>query len=261
MIEYVSKKSSDPDARKRKEVAVGLANNATGAAFGAVATQQALALARARVKDKNAPEPTKYSVRAGRAVARKFPKVGRAAMRLKPKNPRNALIALGAVNVGGQALNAGLDAQSAAYFAREQKNLKAKKTGNIEKFDSGMSSGVELYKAGDRESVLRSYQQGLATAGGVGMAGLGVGVAGRNILNAKTRRDIPKGTTFKEAYVTPRVSKPTRSTPKNIARRLKKVPKRYGGKLVIPAALMGGGGYIAQRSYRMGRNESQQAWH
>lgn len=260
MNEYVSKKSGDPDARKRKEVALGLANNATGAAFGAVATQQAISVARAKLKGKNAAEPEKYSVRAGRAIARKFPKVGRAAMKVKPKNPRNALLALGAVNVGGQALNAGMDAQSAAYFARERKNLKAKQTGNIKKFDSGMSSGVELVKSQDRDSIRRSYQQGALTAGGVGMAGLGAGIAGRNIANAKTRRDIPKGTPLKDAYL-PHLSKPSRSTPKNVARRLKMVPKRYGGRLIIPAALMGGGGYVAQRSYRMGRNESQQAWH
>lgn len=260
MYEYVSKKSVDPDARKRKEVTLGLVNNATGAAFGTVATQQALQLARARMRDPNAPEPTKYSVRAGRAVARKFPKIGRAALKLKPKNPRNALLALGAVNVGGQALNAGLDAQSTAYFARERKNMKAQQTGNIKKFDSGMASGVELVKSDDRDSVRRSYQQGIGTAGGVGMAGLGLGIAGRNFANAKTRRDIPKGTPFKDVYL-PHLSKPTRSTPKNMARGLKKIPKRYGGRLIIPAALMGGGGYIAERSYRMGRNESQQAWH
>lgn len=239
MYEYVSKKSSDPDARKRKEVALGLANNATGAAFGAVATQQALSLARAKMRDKNAVLPEKYSVRAGRAVARKFPKVGRAALKLKPKNPRNALLALGAVNVGGQALNAGMDAQSAAYFARERKNLKAKQTGNIKKFDSGMSAGVELVKSQDRDSIRRSYEQGALTASGVAMAGLGAGIAGRSIVNAK----------------------PTRSTPKNAVRRLRRIPKRYVGRLLIPAALMGGGGYIAERSHRMNRNESQQAWH
>ena len=257
MSEYVSKRSMDQDAKKRKEVAVGLANNATGAAFGAVATQQAVAAARAKMKDKNAPDPEKLSVRAGRRIARKYPAVGRAAMRFKPKDPKKALLALGAVNVGGQALNAAMDAQSASYFARERRALKAKQTGNIRKFDSGMSTGVELYKSESRASAKRAYQQGLGTAAGVGMFGAGAGLAGYNAVNAKVGRGIAPGQSVREAYL----SDLSRPQLKAAAKKLKSLPKRAGGRLIIPAALMGGGGYVAQRSYRMGRNESRQSWH
>ena len=89
----------------------------------------------------------KLSTRALRALRTKSPRFASAVKQVTPKDPKKALIGLGAVNVGGQLLNAGLDAQSTAYFARERKNLAAKKTNNVEKFDNGMGSGVELRKS------------------------------------------------------------------------------------------------------------------
>lgn len=92
---------------KERDVKIGLANNAFGTTAGAVATAQAVNVARKMKK----PDP---NTRLGRFVLRR-PKIARA---------RWALPAIGAVNVGAQALNAGLDAQSAHYFGRELKDMK-----------------------------------------------------------------------------------------------------------------------------------------
>lgn len=103
------------DDRKRKEAMLGLANNATGAAFGVVGTkavydqQKQLSEAR-RLRDSGLPQRTPEPP--------KITRLERGLKRLKVK-PKYVLPALAATAVGGQVLNAGMDAQSAAYFAGE----------------------------------------------------------------------------------------------------------------------------------------------
>jgi len=92
--------------RKRREVELGLANNAFGAAAGTVATVQA----------RNAWK------RAKAAGTIPNTRVGRFLLRSKV-NPAKAIMAAGAANVGAQAVNGLLDAQSAQYFARERVNM------------------------------------------------------------------------------------------------------------------------------------------
>ena len=198
-VMWVPIQKADANAKKRREVNIGLANNLTGAAFGTVATQQALQLARARMRDPNAPEPEKYSVRAARAVGRKFPKVARAAMRFKPKSAKKVMLGLGAVNVGGQLANAGLDAQSAAYFARERKNLSSKRpVGAVAKSDNGIGTFYSRDVVSKRDAwvdpEVRRQRQLSAVSTGAGLAGLAsTGYGVRNFLNAPSyeQADIP----------------------------------------------------------------------
>ena len=243
-LDYIRKSDADPNAKKRREVNIGLVNNATGAAFGAIATGQAVDAARRKVRNPNAPEPVKLSTRALRALRTKSPRFASAVKRVTPKDPKKALIGLGAVNVGGQLLNAGLDAQSTAYFARERKNLAAKKTNNVEKFDNGMGSGVELRKSAPPGGDKRMSQQQLAQMAGAAAVGGGA-VLGANRIYGPAR-------VAREDKVPPRSEWVKRGAPK---------AKKMAGRAALPLALIGGGGYLSHRAHQAARSERRSPWY
>lgn len=101
--------------KKKREVDIGLANNAFGATAGALGTKLAWDQARnINPKDMTINQPPKVS-----QTGKFLKKIG-----VKPKA---AIIAAGGALVGSQVVNAGLDAQSAQYFARERTKLKKPK--------------------------------------------------------------------------------------------------------------------------------------
>lgn len=171
----ISKRSSDPDARKRREVNFGLVNNATGAAFGTVATAQAGIGARNAIRHKQIKSP-----KVARFVAR-HPKLARG---------RWVIPAAAALNVGGQALNAGLDAQSTSYFARERKSLSRKHNAEVKsmaKSDNGI--GVfydrtdEVEKGAWVDPEVRRQRELATTSTAAGLTGAGLlAYGGRNFL-------------------------------------------------------------------------------
>lgn len=168
-------KASDPDAKKRREVNIGLANNATGAAFGTVATAQAALAANRAVKSKTIKSP-----RIARFVG-KHPKLGKA---------KWVVPAAAALNVGGQLANAGLDAQSGAYFARERQALARKPKEAVVKSDNGISTFYErevVRKDAWVDPEVKRQRQLSATSTAAGLTGAGaIGYAGRNALRAST---------------------------------------------------------------------------
>lgn len=96
--------------KKRRDVNIGLANNAFGAAAGTVATVQA-----SKAAAKLTPKKLK-ATRTGRFL-------------LKTKvNPKIAVPVTGGALVGMQLLNGAMDAQSAAYFAKERATMKKPKS-------------------------------------------------------------------------------------------------------------------------------------
>lgn len=103
--------------KKKREVNIGLANNAFGAAAGAAATKMAYDQVKGGINPKtmtwkqDAPKPSK---------------VGLALKKLKV-SPKKAAIAAGGALVGSQLINGAMDAQSAQYFARERMNMKPPK--------------------------------------------------------------------------------------------------------------------------------------
>jgi hypothetical protein len=103
--------------KKKREVNIGLANNAFGAAAGAAATKLAYDQVKGGINPKtmtwnqDKPKPSK---------------VGLALKKLKVSPKKTAVIAGGAL-VGSQLVNAALDAQSTQYFARERVNMKPPK--------------------------------------------------------------------------------------------------------------------------------------
>lgn len=101
--------------KKRRDVNIGLANNAFGAAAGTVATAQAYKAARGL---------TKESMGAS--------KLGRLVLRSKI-NPRIAVPLTGTLAVGTQLANGGMDAQSAGYFAKERATMKKPKSMTVKK--------------------------------------------------------------------------------------------------------------------------------
>lgn len=105
--------------KKKREVDIGLANNAFGAAAGALGTKLAWDQAR--------------NINPETMTINQPPKVSRTGKYLKKMgvNPKVAIGAAGTALVGSQLLNAGLDAQSAQYFARERTKLK--KPGEVKK--------------------------------------------------------------------------------------------------------------------------------
>ena len=90
--------------RRKREAQFGLANNTAGAAAGAVGSV------------------TAYKVIPKTEQALNATKTGRFLKR-RHINPRVAIPLAGTALVGSQVVNAGLDAQSAAYFTREVKRL------------------------------------------------------------------------------------------------------------------------------------------
>jgi len=98
------------ERRKKRELEVGLANNALGAGAGTIATVQARRAWKAS------------------AAAGEFPatRIGRALSRTKI-HPGKAIAIAGAANVGLQAANGALDAQSAGYFGRERVKMEKDK--------------------------------------------------------------------------------------------------------------------------------------
>lgn len=95
-------------AGKQRDAAIGLANNAFGATAGAIATRAAM---------KHRPRTT-----ADMAATR----TGRFMLKHKV-NPKIAIPAAGTALVGMQAVNGAMDAQSAAYFSGELKELRDKR--------------------------------------------------------------------------------------------------------------------------------------
>lgn len=194
-------KATDPDAAKRREVNIGLANNATGAAFGAIATGQAASVARSNYRrlrrDPNAPEPPKspsLAQRGYRAVAGRSPRVARIGARVRPhltgKNAAKGALVFGGLNVAGQLANAGLDAQSGAYFARERKDLARKRKEGVVKSDNGIGTFYErevVRKDAWVDPEVKRQRQLSATSTAGGLTGVGaLGYAGRNALRAST---------------------------------------------------------------------------
>ena len=101
--------------RKKRELNIGLANNAFGAAAGTVATKQAYNVARKMTPEKMAGTKT-----------------GRALLKMKIK-PTVAVPVAGAIGVGAQLANGAMDAQSAQYFGRERYKLAQKKKKAVSK--------------------------------------------------------------------------------------------------------------------------------
>jgi hypothetical protein len=127
------------EKRKRREVEVGLANNAVGAGAGTIATASAVRA----VRGHDYKPKTKLGAR---AVAR----MGRMGV-----SPKRAILAAGVGNVALQAGNGLLDAQSAGYFARERARMgEAKKS-----FASGVWKPVTEMSAGHRSQVLGAHRR------------------------------------------------------------------------------------------------------
>lgn len=105
--------------KRKREVDIGLANNAFGAAAGAAATKMAWD------KKKTNPEDV-YSATKKIPFTRKTVPVGRALKKLRV-SPKGAVITAGTIGVGSQLLNGAMDAQSAQYFARERVKMKPPK--------------------------------------------------------------------------------------------------------------------------------------
>lgn len=101
--------------KKKREIDIGLANNAFGAAAGLAGTKLAWDQAKTIKPDtmKTAPEV-------------KTSKVGLALKKLKVP-PKAAAVGAGSAIVGAQLVNGAMDAQSAQYFARERSKLKKPK--------------------------------------------------------------------------------------------------------------------------------------
>lgn len=106
--------------KKKREVEIGLANNLFGASAGAVATKMAYDQAR-KLKPKDV-----YSKKKKVPFTNKTVPVGRALKRMKV-SPKGAVVVAGTTGVGAQLVNAGMDAQSAQYFARERASMKKEK--------------------------------------------------------------------------------------------------------------------------------------
>lgn len=106
--------------KKKREIDIGLANNAFGAAAGLAGTKLAWDQAKTIKPDtmKTAPEV-------------KTSKVGLALKKLKVP-PKAAAVGAGSAIVGAQLVNGAMDAQSAQYFARERSKLKKPKE-NVKK--------------------------------------------------------------------------------------------------------------------------------
>lgn len=117
--------------KKKREVEVGLANNAFGAAAGVAATKMAYDKAR-----KTKPEDV-YSATKKIPFTRKAIPVGRALKKLRV-SPKGAVLTAGTIGVGAQLANGAMDAQSAQYFARERMKMKPPK-GQIKKSDRVLS--------------------------------------------------------------------------------------------------------------------------
>lgn len=106
--------------KKKREIDVGLANNAFGAAAGLAGTKlawdQAKRLDPDTMQVKFKPSDVKTS------------KVGLALKKIKVP-PKAAALGAGSAIVGSQLVNGAMDAQSAQYFARERAKLKKPKEG------------------------------------------------------------------------------------------------------------------------------------
>lgn len=150
--------------RKKREIDIGLANNAFGAAAGLAGTK--LAWDQAKTLD-----PKTMTTKPAPTVSR----MGRTLKKLKV-NPKVAVAAAGTTIVGSQLLNGAMDAQSAQYFARERAKLKKpdnqyiKKSCDeiIEKRRNGEITTEEAIQAVD-EIVSKSYGEETPEASGVRM--------------------------------------------------------------------------------------------
>lgn len=143
-LSEVSKEAS----RKEREAQIGLANNAFGAAAGAVATRQAY---RAAPKTKAALGATR---------------TGRFMLRHKV-NPKVAIPATGAALVGMQAANGLMDAQSAGYFTGELREMRQKKKAKQMAAKTSVYKKVRYYdpEAGRQRRV--GIAEGVTGAGSV----------------------------------------------------------------------------------------------
>ncbi len=248
---------------RRKELNFGLANNAFGAAAGATGTAAVYRQARAKHLPKR--EAAIQAKRASRAAARaaKGPsKIGALktvarskAKRLVPKRARKYLphAAIGK-SVASQLVNAGADAQSAAFFARERATMgkKAVKKSyyDIGEFDSGMSSGVEIEfgkadKWAERESG-RKYRKGQASAlmGAGSVASLGY--AGKKVADVKVT---PLGRQHRAGAALRHLASETRKGTKKSRGRI--------GAALGASAVLAGGSYQARR---MARADGGRRW-
>lgn len=238
--------------KKKRDIDIGLANNSFGAAMGALATATpaALAVRNARAVRRGqsaaAPKPPGRVAQFKTQTAQRT----RAALARNPKTAKtlkHGAWAVPAALAAGQAFNGAADAQSAAYFAREKKDLMQKKP--VEKsFDNGLGTGVavEFRKASQwrEQRAKRTYEQGIATGIGGAIAAGGAGALGYNL-----------GTMPVPA------AKKGAKRPRTLAAAASRTARANPGRLIIPAAAMVGGGYVAQRSLRMARNEADQRWH
>lgn len=236
-FEPLSKRADDPDAKKRRDVNIGLANNATGAAFGAVATAQAAYGAKKLIQNKQIKNP-----KVARFVAR-HPKLARA---------KWVVPAAAVLNVAGQAANAGLDAQSGAYFARERKNLSHKP---VAKADNGIGTFYQRvrdrsYPSWEDPNARRQRELGVATGAG---AALGVQGAARTVravrgleLSYPTRDANGRALKGKEIRVKPMAE---------IKNALTKNPRNRRG-----LAMAGVGLPLAALSYKLSHGPNERPW-
>lgn len=134
----MAKNAQEKWEKKNRDVNIGLANNAFGATAGAVATGAAYQGAKKlyrRSQLKTSDPKHIYNMRSKRAIPKFVPKVGGKkahwgrALKAIPGPAKAAGVIAGGGLIGMQAVNAGMDAQSAAYFAREKRDLARNKPG------------------------------------------------------------------------------------------------------------------------------------
>lgn len=280
---------TEEQARKRRrDINIGLANNAFGAAAGAYGTRAVYQQARAkhlprmqaRYEAKQAAKQARRAAKGPTALSRAGAKIGNAI----PAKVRPAIgPALVAGAVGSQLVNAGADAQSAAFFAAERAKLgnrgRRKESENVRKFDDGFASGVEFdddfgtVNAKNRQIRKESwrqkhkawmaspehrrkaiYQQGLVAAGGVGAMGAGAEIGRRRL----KKMPVPLSPAFAVMDEVP--AKDLAAAAIKRGGGGKKVARKVGRKAALPVALIGGGAYATRRAHRAAKGEIKRPW-
>lgn len=238
-------KAASPE-KKRKEQQFGLANNAFGAAAGALGTKavyqqakakqtpeaKAAAAAASEAKQAKRVEQGKHAFtplqRAGQKVAKPFAKLPAPVKRL-------AAPAALAGAVGSQVVNAGADAQSALYFGNELREGRQKSKSVAKSFSDNarvgrrISDSVEVSKRRFDSEADRQHRLGIYE--GLGATGVIAGGAG-GVYGLK-RQGVKLG---------------------NVGRKLAK--HKLPLAAVGAGTLSGGGAVAARRAYTRDRNEA-----